>query len=75
MKKDLIVFMIGLAALIAAIVWILALNKDNDRLKEERDRYKANTEVLNTACEHYKVSTRLSQCCPCAFSRTDTRGV
>lgn len=60
MKKEAIAFLVGVALLIAAVLGILILMRDNERLKEERDRYIANTEVLSSDVEKYKVQDSLS---------------
>lgn len=60
MKKDFIVFIVGVALVVAAAISIYGLSKSNERLKKERDRYIANTEVLSTDIEKYKVRDSLN---------------
>ena len=60
MKKEIIAFLVGVALLFAAVLAIVILMKDNEKLKQERDRYVANTEILSTDIEKYKVQDSLS---------------
>lgn len=60
MKKELTIFFAVLVAFIGMLLYITILTHRNDVLAAERERYKANTEVLATDCERYRVKDSLN---------------
>lgn len=60
MKRDLTVIYIAAMVLVLATVIYMVVNNENRQLRTERDRYKANAEILATDVERYKVNDSLS---------------